>query len=95
MGSEYWAIHRLTWVIAGRADGRGDLYRRAEAALRAAAAAALQRPTLALGPREAAEAESAAVFCARLAALVSAQALSPFLQRPVHSVPPKMMQGTA
>lgn len=59
-------VHRRAW----RADGRGDLYRRAETALRAAAAAALQRPTLALGPREAAEAEAAAVFCTRLAALV-------------------------
>lgn len=39
--------------------------------MRAAAAAALERPALALGPKEAAEVEMGAAFFGRLAALVS------------------------
>jgi len=55
----------------GDTDAHGDLYRRAEVAVRAAAAAALERPALALGPKETAEVEMGAAFFGRLAALVS------------------------
>ena len=62
---------RVRCEKAGDTDAHNDLYRRAEVAVRAAAAAALERPALALGPKETAEVEMGAAFFGRLAALVS------------------------
>ncbi len=50
---------------------RADFYGRAEPAVRAAAAAAAERPAAALGPKEAAEVEVAVAFFRNLASLVT------------------------